>query len=228
MSIKNLAIIIITVFLIGGGLLMFLKEDKADVQEKEKEEVAEEVDEELTKDIKDVLVKAREIDSLVYDVTMKKFGEDFSLKFWEKKESMRMDVLFKSRTMINLWDKEKGLGYLYTAGDTTATEISIDQAKDIFNSSIKGWTEEALNYDLVVVKKEELDDKDCFLVKYDKKEGEVRMWVWEDYGLPIKIINQEEWGVVEIFIENIDISDVPDAVFRLPLGTEIIKELIYF
>lgn len=227
MSIKNLVLIII-IFFVTGGLLVFLKEDEKDVLENGTEEVIEEVDEELTKDIKDVLLKAREIDSLVYDVTMKKFGEVFSLKFWEKKGMMRMDVLFKSRTMINLWNGEEGVGYLYTAGDTTATEIKIDQAKDIFSSSIKQWVENALYYDLVVIKKEKIDDKECLLVKYDRKEGDVEMWIWEEYGLPIKIISQEEWGVVEIFIENVEINDIPDTMFHLPLGIKVIEELIYF
>ena len=228
MNIKNLVLIIITIFFITGGLLVFLKEDEKDVLENGTEEVIEEVDEELTKDIKDVLLRAREIDSLVYDITMKKFGEVFSLKFWEKKKMMRMDILFKSRTMINLWNKEEEVGYLYTAGDTTATEIKIDQAEDIFNSSVKQWAEDALYYDLIVIKKEKIEDKDCLLIKYDKKEGEVEMWVWEEYGLPIKIISQEEWGVVEIFVENIEINDIPDTMFHLPLGTKVIEEFIYF
>lgn len=228
MSIKNIAIIITALLFIGGGLLIFLKNDENDVLENEPEEIIEEINEELTKDIKDVLVSAREVDSLVYDVTMKKFGEDFSLKFWEKEGMMRMDVLFKGRTMINLWNKEEKIGYLYTAGDTTATKINIEQAKDIFSSSIKQWVEDSLYYDLVVTKKEKVDNKDCFLVKYDKKNGGVTMWVWEEYGLPIKIVSEEEWGVVEIFVENIEIIDIPDAVFNLPLGTKVIEELIYF
>jgi hypothetical protein len=228
MSIKNIAIIITALLFIGGGFLIFLKGDENDVLENEPEEVIEEINEELTKDIKDILVKAREIDSLVYDVTMKKFGEDFSSKFWEKKENMRMDVLFKGRTMINLWNREEEVGYLYTAGDTTATEINFEQAKDIFSSSTKQWVEDALNYDLVVIKKEKVNNKDCLLLKYDKKEGEVKIWVWEEYGLPIKVISQEEWGVVEILIENIEISDIPDTMFHLPLGTKVIEELIYF
>jgi hypothetical protein len=228
MNVKNIVIITIAVFFIGGGFLIFLKNDDEDVLEDEKEETIEEIDEELTKDVKDVLVKSREIESLVYDVTMKKFAEDFSLKFWEKGENMRMDVLFKGRTMINLWNEEEESGYLYTAGDTTATKISEEQAKDIFTSSIKQWVEDSLYYDLVVVKKEKVDDKDCLLLKYETEEGEVSMWVWEEHGLPIKIVSEEEWGVVEILVENIEINDIPDVIFQLPLGTKITEELIYF
>ena len=228
MSMKNIAIITITLLFIGGGLLIFLRSDEKDALENEPEEVIEEIDEELTKDIKDVLVNAREINSLDDEVTMEKFGEDFSLKFWEKEGMMRMDVLFKGRTMINLWNREEKVGYLYTAGDATATKINIEQAKDIFSSSIKQWVEDSLYYDLVVIKKEKVDNKDCFLVKYDRKDGEVTMWVWEEYGLPIKIVSEEEWGVVEMFVENIEMSDIPDTMFRLPLGIEIIEELIYF
>jgi hypothetical protein len=226
MSSKIILILTLTVVL-GLGLFLTLKNNKEEHREKNGEEV-EEFDREATEKIKSILTKGREVESLVYDVTMYKFGEVFSLKFREKGEKMRMDVSFQGRTMINLWNKEENTGYVYTAGDTRATKIEEQQAVDIFYSSVKEWVKEALHYDVIVLRRDFLEEKECLVLNYKKDERKVEMWVLEDLGLPIKITSQEEWGEVEINIENIELIDIPDSVFSLPLNMEVTEELIYF
>jgi hypothetical protein len=226
MSSKIILILTITVVL-GLGVFLTLKNNGKEHQEENGEEVGE-FDREATEKIKSILTKGREVESLVYDVTMYKFGEVFSLKFWQKGEKMRMDASFQGRTMINLWDKEEEVGYVYTAGDSKATKIEAQQAVDIFYSSIKEWVKEALYHDVIVKKKDFLEEKECFVLNYKKNEREVEMWIVEDVGLPIKITSQEEWGDLEIFIENIEISDIPDSVFSLPSNMEVTEEFIFF
>lgn len=225
MNIKN--IIIFVLVLVVSTAFLLLRNDEKNNLENEKE-IKEEIDREATEKIKDILVRGREIDFLVYDVTMYKFGEIFSMKFWEKGEKMRMDVSFQGRTMINLWDKEKESGYLYTAGDTTATKLESQQATDIFYSSLKEWVKDALYYDIVVKRRDVFKEKECFVLNYKKDERDIEMWVVEDLGLPIRIISQEEWGEVEIVIENIDTKEIPDSVFLLPSSMEVTEEFIYF
>ncbi len=208
------------------ALLVLRNEERHDLENEE--EIKEEIDREATEKIKDILVKGREVDFLVYDVTMYKFGEIFSMKFWEKGEKMRMDVSFQGRTMINLWDKEKESGYLYTAGDATATKLESQQATDIFYSSLKEWVKDALYYDIVVKRRDIFKEKECLVLNYKKDERDIEMWVVEDLGLPIKIVSQEEWGEVEIIIENIDTNEIPDSVFLLPSNMEVTEEFIYF
>ncbi len=226
MSIKNVTIFILILVLGVTTFLIFRNNGMNNLENEE--EIKEEVDREATEKIKDILIKGREIDSLVYDVKMYKFGEVFSLRFWERGEKMRMDASFQGRTMINLWDKEKEFGYLYTAGDTTATKLEAQQATDIFYSSVKEWIKDALYYDIIVKRREIFNEEECLVLSYKKNERDIEMWIIEDLGLPIKIVVQEEWGEVEIIIANIDTKEIPNNVFSLPINMKVTEEFIYF
>jgi outer membrane lipoprotein-sorting protein len=220
---KNIAIFIIVLLLAGGGFLLFSeKEEKTD------EESLEETSEETTREIMEILKKAEEIDSLKYDAVVRFPEGSYTLKFWEKGDNLRMNIMVQGREMINLWDKKEEIGYLYTAGDTIATKIDITQADGIFESSIVNWAKEALNHDLIVVKEVFLEDKDCYVVKYEKGENEITMWVWKEKGVPVKIENKEEWREMEIVIENIEMEDFSDNIFHLPMGIEVTEEFLFF
>jgi outer membrane lipoprotein-sorting protein len=54
--------------------------------------------------------------------------------------------------------------------------------------------------------------------------GSVKMWLWEEKGLPLKMEMTAPSGEkTTIEYSNIDLSNIPDSMFEIPAGTTIIE-----
>ncbi len=226
---KKTLIIIIVVFLFSGGIFLLLREDdKIVVIERNGEEVIERVDKEATEIVKEILLEASEAKTLNYRIKKESFGEEIFSQFWQKGERMRMVTSVTGRDIINLWDNKEDSGYMYMGGDVIATEIERNQARDVLNSSIKEWISEALENDFVAVGQEEVEGKECFIIKYETEERETRLWISKNEGFPLKIEKNFDWGKREKIVSDINLEDFSDKVFSLPEGMETTKEIIFF
>ena len=136
MNIKNLVLIIITIFFITGGLLVFLKEDEKDVLENGTEEVIEEVDEELTKDIKDdknsranIFIAYYIYPELLEKEQWKKIFDNMLKSIWSQSEGLIIDkhswphLNCMAAICLYKLDKNKYLKYIENIIKISYTEI---------------------------------------------------------------------------------------------------------
>ena len=49
------------------------------------------------------------------------------------------------------------------------------------------------------------------------------MWIWKDKGFPIRAEMLTDEGKVVMEYKNIDFSDIPDIIFQLPEGAQLIE-----
>jgi outer membrane lipoprotein-sorting protein len=49
------------------------------------------------------------------------------------------------------------------------------------------------------------------------------MWIWEQYGFPIRVEMTTTEGTVIVEYKNIEFTDIPDIMFELPEGVEIME-----
>jgi len=91
------------------------------------------------------------------------------------------------------------------------TESAVDEAQSI------------VDYNPVIIGHETLDGKVCLVVEYTVEGVTARMWIWEQYGFPIKIVSTTADGTVTVEYKNIEFIDIPDNMFELPAGVEIIE-----
>ncbi|NLB18936.1 MAG: hypothetical protein GX825_09475 [Syntrophomonadaceae bacterium] len=47
------------------------------------------------------------------------------------------------------------------------------------------------------------------------------MWIWKDYGLPLKVETIVEGESLVIEYKNINIGEIDDSMFELPAGIEV-------
>jgi outer membrane lipoprotein-sorting protein len=81
-----------------------------------------------------------------------------------------------------------------------------------------------LDYSPLVSGTETIDGKVCKVITYDDTgAGSMKMWIWEEKGLPLKMeMTSSNGDKTTIDYTNIDFSDIPDSIFELPEGVQII------
>jgi outer membrane lipoprotein-sorting protein len=60
-------------------------------------------------------------------------------------------------------------------------------------------------------------------VEYTVEGTATKMWIWEEYAFPIRVEVTTTEGKTTIEYKNIEFVDIPDSMFELPAGVEIIQ-----
>lgn len=120
--------------------------------------------------------------------------------------------------IINLTDKA---AFLYQPELKQATKMPIDQS-EIDATSPGDYLGKVDPGEMKYVKRDVFDGKECLV--YETKNSEIggKIWIWEEYGMPLRVESQTGNGQVIVEFLNYKIGDIDDAMFKLPAGTKII------
>ncbi len=69
-----------------------------------------------------------------------------------------------------------------------------------------------------------INGKSCMVVQYMVGVAPAKMWLWQDYGLPIRVEATTTQGMTLMEYKNIQFGDIADSVFELPEGVQIIQQ----
>ncbi len=83
--------------------------------------------------------------------------------------------------------------------------------------------ESITNYNPKVVGTETIDGKACLVVEYSVSGAPTKMWLWQDYGFPLRVETKVPAGIKVVESSNIDFADIPDSMFELPPGVQVIR-----
>lgn len=212
-------IIIVLILLIGIGVWVLMGGEKG--VEVENGVISENgVELSLT----DIFGKAMGLTSYKYDMVVTAPDQAvITTKMWRKGKKMRMEGSFEGQSMVYLVDVEKNLAYTYFPSENMAMKIGLGKVQETAGESPTEQSESVMKYNPVTVGTEVLDGKTCTVVEYTTETDNVKMWIWAKYGLPIKTESTTAQGTTVIELKNIDLSSIPDSVFELPAGVEIME-----
>ena len=217
MSIKKIVIIIVAVILAGTSAWLVLNKygEKIGLPVKDRNTL------ELERELAVILSKAQDIDSLKYELIIDAPEDVITANFWQKKEKVKMAIDFDGQKIINLVNIKNNSGYSYFPSHNLAIKIGADEVQETLEGSIKNHALFVLDYDPIIVASEIFDNKECIVIEYATNRERVKMWIWEEYGLPVQIKIETLQGVFTTKVNNIELIDIPDEIFELPDGTEI-------
>ncbi len=227
MKTRNIVIIIVLLVLIGIGAWFLLggQEWLTPTDGEGEEEGVEEGEEEETELLTDILAKTVGIASFKYDMVATTPGQAaVTMKMWRKGMKMKMEGTFEGQNMVYLVDMDTEVAYMYVPAENTAIKIGLGTVQETVGDSPAEQSEFIMKYDPVVVGTEILDGKSCLVIEYTTETADVKMWLWKRYGLPIKTESTTEIeGTSVIELKNIDFSNIPDNIFELPAGVQIME-----
>jgi outer membrane lipoprotein-sorting protein len=156
----------------------------------------------------DILNQANTIPSVKYDMIMTVPGSPtITMKTWVKGDMIRTEMTVEGMKLINIVGRS-GMMYTYMPAQNMAMKIDVGDAP----VSAVGELGSMQGYDPKVVGTETLDGKKCQVIEIP----DGKIWVWEEYGFPIRSEMTLSEGKVTTEYRNIEFVDIPDSMFELP------------
>lgn len=131
---------------------------------------------------------------------------------------MRVETTEQGQGLVILVDNDAQTVYRYVSAQNIAERMpypplaraATQDAESIalFNPSVTGT-------DTIYGKK-------CLVVTYMVNNSPIKMWLWQDYGFPLRVEVTTSGVVTVSEYSNISFVDIQDSVFQLPPGVRII------
>jgi outer membrane lipoprotein-sorting protein len=168
--------------------------------------------------LEDILGLGAGIDSVKYDMVITAPGmETMTTKMWMKQNKIRTEMTQGGEDVVMLADYDEGVAYMYMPDENFAYKVPLNQMPE---SAIED-TQAIADYDYTVIGTETMDGKVCLVVEYDYDGTSAKAWVWKEHGFPIRIEMTSAEGTTITEFKNIDFGDIPDSMFELPEGVQI-------
>lgn len=178
----------------------------------------------VDKDLLELFKKADKIDQLYYDFIVSDDGEElYKGKTWMKGSKVRNEMDFDGDIMVFIYDVEAGEGYSYNPAEKTGmlAELDPELTEDLMIPT--SYTEEAASGNYRVEGTETCDGHKCKVVVLVDDQGaeESRLWISEQYGIPVRVEGTTEEGFLVLEYKNLKADPISDDVFQVPEDIEI-------
>ena len=214
---KNTGIIIFLILLIGIGLWFWLGGKKGDGD-------GGFLPGDKAESLTEILIKAKNVASIKYDMVITAPGQAaMTMKVWLKGEKMRSEGTFEGQSMIYILDRSKQLSYVYIPSQNIAMTMDFRKAQESVGESPVEQSESVAKYDPVTLGTEVLDGKTCLIIEYTTETEQVKMWIWTNYGWPIRTETTTAQGTSVVELKNIELGNIPDSMFELPAGVQMME-----
>lgn len=166
----------------------------------------------------DILNRTSGIESVKFDMVMTSpETSSVTTKVWLKDQKTKMETTSEGQTIINIIDQEAQTMYMYMPDQNMAFMITYDQTQ----TSPIDETQAINQYNPQNVGTETIDGKVCMVVEYTVQDVSTTMWIWKEYGFPIKVVSVTAQGTTTIEYKNVEFTNIPDSEFQLPAGVQI-------
>ena len=146
---------------------------------------------------------------------------------WIKGNKMRVEMTAEGQFGVYIWDWDTLTAYMYIPAQNTGMKTDLSQGpRPTMSLSATEWSKFILaDPETVVVGTETIDGKVCLVVEGTGEQGEkLKTWMWEEYGFPIRFEGPGAEGKMIIEWKNIEFVDIPDDMFELPSGVQIVTQ----
>lgn len=183
-----------------------------------------EVNPEITVTAKELIAKGMSEDGFSYEYVLTlPDGTKTTNKMWVKAGNMRseMENPAGGEPILSIVNTQENSVYVYQPEMNQAIVLSMEDA-DVDTTSPKDYLGAADPDNMMYSSKEMFDGKECLVYETTYDGGKGKIWIWEEYGMPLRVESVSGQDKVIVEFLNFEIGDVDDSVFQLPQGTEII------
>lgn len=157
-------------------------------------------------------------------------GNEYKSKIvWEKGSKMRCQLVVKGEASdIYILDRDQKVAYHYVPETSRAREVDFNLARTMagepISETVQTFIESYEEAGLPSIESETIDGKVCTVLGMSAPgAGEKKMWIWQEYGLPIREEMTTHFGTSVTEMKNIELDPIPDSMFELPAGAEIVE-----
>lgn len=180
----------------------------------------------------DLLGKGKQITGMSFDYIVnadtKVNGNEsqtaISGKMWVEGKKMRTEAVMENQKMVTIINGDANTAYTYWPDSKTAMKWPMDKAKAVESPDRYAGSVDATN--AKVLETATYDGANCKVLMIQKADGkgETKMWVREDYGIPVRIENNDSGISTVIEYNNLQVGPVPAEMFQLPAGVQVLTQ----
>ena len=159
----------------------------------------------------DLLGKAAGITNFYCEVTIISPEGTQTMKQWTRMGNptkLRMGITVSDQTTIMIYDGQ--FYYMYDPASKIAYKISATSAEQY--SSAADETASLNQYSPVLIGSETINGLDCAVYQYTVQGVTTKMWIWKQYGLPVKVVS----GTTTMEYSNYSFAAIADSMFQMP------------
>lgn len=171
-------------------------------------------------DLQKLFKSASEVKGVSYDSVTTMKGPQGTMtsqgKFYISGKKVRMEMEAQGMQSIILYNGS-GDTYMYTPSTNTAikTPMPKEKAADQWAKSEEDLAK------FKVVGHEKMGGFDCLVVTTSDTQGNIKMWLREDIGLPVRVESGDENNKTVIEYKNFNIGAQAESLFELPAGAQV-------
>jgi len=169
-------------------------------------------------DVAGLLAKAQELPGLTYDAVTTINGEEaFEVKFAVKVPNIRIETGSPEigMKMVCIINTDEGAVYALSPDQETATKMSLAQF-EVDTATPQDYAQSMDPDSMKYIKTETLDGKECLVYEIDEQDSSAKVWLWKDYGIPLRVEVMYEGEPVVTEYKNVQITELDDSLFELP------------
>ncbi|MGB7532344.1 MAG: hypothetical protein WA977_05110 [Halobacteriota archaeon] len=181
--------------------------------------------------LSNLLGKVESIPSVKYDrvKTLSDGNEYMSKIVWEKGNKMRCQLVVEGvASDIYILDSDEEVAYHYVPETNRAREVDFYLARSMagepITETVRTFIELYEEAAMPSTEIETIDGKVCTVLGMSVPGGvaEKKMWISQEYGLPIREeLTTRRSGTSRTEMKNIELNPIPDSMFELPTGAEM-------
>lgn len=209
------------------GLMVFAgcgqKEEATPAPETVVEEEATAPEEAADISLADLLAKGKSIEGLSYDLTMSSNGATtMTGHFWVQGKNMKMDVEVGGQRAVNIINVDEGKAFVYMPDQKLAMKMPMESMDANGSQTPLEMMDQVDPAEYMMGEAVDLNGMPCRIVTNSQAGVENKMWISEEYGIPMKVEITADGQTTTMEYSNLQVGPIPAETFQLPEGTEMI------
>lgn len=173
----------------------------------------------------DLLSKGKQIQGISYDFTIKSKDVNMTGKVWAQKNKLKTEMTVSGQKILTIFDNDtvyqcdlpNKVAMKFSMKGTQAFGVQKPKQPSDFNDNYKGES-------LKIIDSTVYEGVKCKVMLAVEKNtnDQVKMWVREDYGLPMRAeITTAKGEKMVVEYKNMKIGSLPTDTFNLPPGLKV-------
>lgn len=171
-------------------------------------------------ELQDLFKSSKEIKGLSYDMETTISGPQGNMittgKYYVSGKKVRIEMETQGMKTVMLYNGGSD-AYMYTPATNTAMKTPMPKEKAA--NQLAESSEDLAKYK--VVGHEKMGGYDCLVVTATEEQAEVKMWLREDNGLPVRAETSDGGNKSMAEYKNYKIGAQADSLFELPAGAKV-------
>ena len=172
--------------------------------------------------IADLMAKGKKVEGMSYDFVLTAKDGSMNGKTWVEGNKVKTEAVTEGQKIITIFDSDtiysynpdQNIAYKLSPDKSKKAETPMDYTEDLDSKSDEIKILETTVYDGVKCKVVEVMSADS--------KDQMKMWLREDYGIPMRVESTESNGSKTIMeYKNLKVGPQPEETFKLPDGVQI-------